>query len=285
MSLSLALQVLLPTIVPIIAGYALARWVGLNTQALASVARYVFLPALLFTVLEGRMPLNTFLIVAATGVALAGTGLLVVRKGPRFLKQKIDASAATFNIACFSVPLLALSWASRGLGTACALFVGVTIMLVGFNSRGGWRALRKEPWLWAVIAALAFQEMGISVGALQKVVSPIAQASYPVLLVLLGVALHPFPLLRDARTWTTVGVRMAASFGVALLAIAALPFTASVAEGLVLVSLAPPATQAISLGSAADDGKAAHATSFIGTLASLAAVVALLVTGWKPWEL
>jgi hypothetical protein len=54
---------------------------------------------------------------------------------------------------------------------------------------------------------------------------------------------------------------------------------------LVLVSLAPPATQAISLGSAADDGKAAHATSFIGTLASLAAVVALLVTGWKPWEL
>ena len=285
MSFSSALQALLPTLVPIIAGYALARWAGLTTQPLAPVARYVFFPALVFTVLEGRMPFGTFVSVAATGVALAAAGLLVVRKAPRFLKREIDASAATFNIACFSVPLLALSWGARGLGTACALFVGVAIMLVGFESRGGFRALLKEPWLWAVVAALVFQETDASGGALQKLISPLSQASCPFLLLLLGIALHPFPTLGDARAWTTVGVHMAVSLGVVLLAIAALPFTAAVAEGLVLVSLAPPAPRALSLGSADDGGKAEHTTTFIGTLVSLVAVVVLLVTGWKPWEL
>jgi predicted permease len=282
MSISSVIQVLLPTLVPIAVGYAVARWIGVATKPLATLLRYVFFPALLFTVVQGRMAFSTFLLLAATGAAMAGVGLLLVRNAGRFLKPQVDSSAATLNIACFSIPFLALSWAANGLGTACALFAGVALVLFLVESNA--KALLREPWLYAVVAALLFQGLGISLPWLDKMLTPFARAAYVVLLLFLGTALHPWVSFRNAEAWATVGVRMVSGFAVGLLAVAMLPFSAAIAEGVILTALAPPATRSMALAVDAEESQAARAAASLGVVVSLAVILFLLVSGWKPWR-
>ena len=56
MTLPSVFQVLLPTLAPLVAGYAVARWLGFSTKPLMILLRYVLFPVLLFTGLQERMP-------------------------------------------------------------------------------------------------------------------------------------------------------------------------------------------------------------------------------------
>lgn len=283
MSLSSVLQLLLPTVIPLVAGYAVARWVGLSTKPVETVLRWVLFPVLLFTVLRGRMPFQTFLLVSMTGAVMALAGLALVRHSHRFLKPNVDRSAGTLNIACFAVPFFALSWASNGLGTACALFVGAAITMFVVEKRNDWKAILREPWLYAVFAALLFQEGRFATGSLDTWFKPLAMACYPVALLYLGAALQPQLALRDSGAWATVGVRMLSGLGVGMLAVALLPFSSAVAQGVIITSLAPPATQSMTLGGGGTDTASARAAATLGTLVTLVAITLILLTGWTPW--
>jgi|RhiMetdeSRZDD1v2_1073273.scaffolds.fasta_scaffold778633_1 hypothetical protein len=283
MSLPSVFTTLLPVLAPVAAGYAVARWLGLSAKPLTVVLRYVLFPALLFTSLQDRMPFYVFLLVAATGAVMTLAGLALAGNAHRFLKPHVDRSAAVLNIACFAAPVLALGWATNGLGSACALFVGVALTWFMIESRHDPMALLREPWVYAVAAALVFQAGRISAPWLDSMVKPLSLASYPVLLLFLGASMHPWVSMRDSNAWATVGIRLLTGLGIALLAVAVLPFSGGVGQGLILASLAPPATRAMTLGAVAEDSARAQSAAALGAFVSLVAMATLLLTGWKPW--
>ena len=282
MSLPNVFATLLPVLAPLAAGYAVARWLGFSTRPLAVILRYVLFPVLMFTGLQERLPFHIFLLVAATGALMTLVGLGLARNAHRFLKPQVDASAATINIACFAAPVLALGWAANGVGSACALFVGVALTWFMIESRD-WRALGREPWVYAVAGALVFQAGQVALPWFDSMLTPLALASYPILLLFLGASLHPWGSLRDSSAWATVSIRLLTGLGIGLVAVAVLPLSTAVAEGVILASLAPPATRSLMLVTGAEENARARAAAGIGTFASLVAIAMLLLTGWTPW--
>ena len=185
------LQVLLPTLIPIGIGYVVARWVGVSMQPVATLLRTVFLPAILFTALRERMPVQMVLLLVAIGAAMALAGMLLARNAHSFLKPKVDRSAALLNIACFSLPFFALSLSSKGLATASCLFVGAALTSCAMEVRS-LRPLLREPWIWGVVLALVFQIRGLSASWMDPVVKPLASSAFILFLLFLGTALHPW---------------------------------------------------------------------------------------------
>lgn len=282
MSLPHVLQLLLPTLIPIAIGYAVARWAGVSMQPVATLLRTVFVPAILFTALRERLPFHMFMLVAAIGAVMALGGIFIVRHAHRFLKPRVDSSAAMLNIACFSLPLFALSMSSTGLATACALFVGVAVASCAMEVRSV-KPLVREPWVYSVLAVLILQAVGVSTGWMDKFVAPLASSAFILLLVFLGAALHPW-VWRSAEAWATVAVRLVSGAAVGLLAIAVLPISGAIAQGILLVSLAPPATRVLAMRGGGNDSTSGQAAATLGTLVSLLIIGGLLLAGW-PWHL
>lgn len=281
MNLSLFLQDFAPCVGFIGVGYALARFTGVNVASLATVLRFALLPPLLFVLLVTRTEPAGYGITAALGAAMAVVGWLLVTAAPSVLKPKVDASAAVPNVACFALPILALGWASVGLGTAAALFVGVMFATVVVHKRGAAAgALVGEPWLWAALLALVFQIGGLPTETIAASVWPLAAAAFPLALLYLGASMFPLGSFRDASAWATVGVRYAAGISVALTAIVLLPMTAEVKEALVLVAFAPPATGALALARPAKERDTARAAATIGVAVSIVIVLGLDRIAW-----
>jgi predicted permease len=256
--------------------------VGLSTAPLLTLLRYVFLPVYLFMMLEARMSFQMFFLVALIGGAVVGMGVLIHRNAHRVLKTQLDASVAIPNVACFSIPIFALSWGGRGLGTACAFFVGVSLAAF-FIEKKNIVKLLQEPWLYAVVAGILVNEFRVSVQPLNDLLTPLMDATYPLLLLFLGASLHPFEGIADINAWVTAVLRVGAGFLVALLGVSILSVSPAIAAGAVMASMAPPATRSLSLAGSAKDSPSSRGSANVGLLVSLVVFSVFLVTGWKPW--
>lgn len=283
MPFSSVAESLLPTLVVIVVGYSLARWLGLSTAPLLTLLRFVFLPVFLFLTLPARMSSERIFWVALIGGAVVGLGVLIHRNAHRVFKTQVDASVAIPNVACFSIPLFALSWGGRGLGTACAVFVGVSIVAFLVEKNGLFK-LFQQPWLHAVVAGILLTEIRGSVEPLDVVLSPFVGATYPLLLLLLGASLHPLRGFTDINAWVTVVLRVVGGFLAALLGVYILPVTPAVAAGAVMASMAPPAMKSLSLAGTAKETPSDRGPANVGLLVSLIVFVLFLVTGWEPWQ-
>ena len=259
---------LLPSIVVIAAGYSLARWVGLSTAPLITLLRYVFLPVYLFMMLEARMSFQMFFFVALIGAAVVGMGVLIHRNAHRVLKTQLDASVAIPNVACFSIPVFALSWGGRGLGTACAFFVGVSIAAFLIEKKD-FKKLLREPWVYAVAAGILFREIRGSVEVLDVILLPFMEATYPILLLFLGASLYPFEGITDINAWVTAVLRVVGGFLAAWLGVSILSVSPVIAAGAVMASMAPPATKSLSLVGSAKDTPSSKGSANVGLLVSL----------------
>ncbi|MFC2082134.1 hypothetical protein ACFLQT_00235 [Bacteroidota bacterium] len=282
MPFSSIIESLLPTIFIIAVGYSLAHWMGLTINPISTLLRYVFLPVYLFMTLKARMSFEMFFLVALIGGAVVGVGFLIHKNAHRILKAEVDASVAIPNVACFAIPLFALSWGGRGLGTACALFVGVSIAAF-FLQKKDFVKLFREPWIYAVAAGLIFNETNASVDLLDVILSPLMGATYPLLLLFLGASLHPLEGFTDINAWVTGVLRVAVGFLIALLGVSLLSVTPAVAAGAVMASMSPPATKALSLAVSIKDSHSSRGPANVGFFVSLIVFILFLVTGWNPW--
>jgi predicted permease len=270
---------LAPTLVAIGAGYALARWAGLTTLPLIKLLRFVFLPVFLFVTVPARMSPEGVFSVALVGAAVVGVGVLIHRNAHRVFKAQVHGSVAMPNVACFSIPLFALSWGGRGLGTACALFVGASVAAFIFQ-KGNPVKLLLQPWLYAVVAGLLLDG---SVEELTPILTPLMGATYPLLLMLLGAALHPLDGLSDLGAWVTAVLRVVSGFGVAWLGASLLALSPAVTAGAIVAAMAPPATKALSLAGSGTVEPADSGPSSVGLLVSVLAFSLFMLTGWEPW--
>lgn len=267
------LKVFLPSIVPLAAGYSVARWSGTSASALRPVLRYVFFPALVYLALSARMPPKLYVTLAGTGAAMAVVGLWLAPLIGQKLKTAVDAEAGVPAIACFSVPFLVLSWGGQAseVRAATILFIGVAVvMLLAEMKTRGFKVLLEEPWLYAAVVAVLYREMGFREPLVLASIRPIGLASYPILMFFLGTALHPFGGLGDKSAWLTVGTRLLSGLAIAMAAdwLFDVPRYATVA--MLLVALAPPADKTVSLvGSEQANG---GRSLVLGTLVSLIAM-------------
>ena len=282
MSVFSALHYLAPTLLPLAAGYALARFVGMPLGPLRLLSRFALLPLALFAILSGPLP-SAALPLTVTAVAMTLAGLACVRALRRWPKFEALEIAALPNIACFALPFVALSWEGKGLRPIALIFVIVAIAsLFIAGGKSSWRQLYKEPWLYGAAAGLLYQLLAIPHSKfIDMAIGPLADAAYPILLLYLGTTLYPLGGLRQRSAWTTVGVRFVVGLAVALLAITILPMPRLAREAVIIVSLAPPMTQASSLiGTREHDPGEGRAAANIGTLLSLLAMLALLMLDW-----
>ncbi len=280
-SLLPTIDMLLPMLIIIASGYSLARWAGLTTAPLFTLLRFIFLPVYLFLTLEERMSFDMFFLVALIGGAVVGVGILIHRIVYRVFSTEIDVSVAIPNVACFSIPLFALSWEGRGLGTACAFFAGASLVAF-FIQRREFTKLFKEPWIYAVVAGILFNGRG-SMLPLFDILPLFMEATYPLLLLFLGASLYPFEGITELDAWVTAVLRVAGGFSVALLGVSILPVSPVVAAGAVMVSMAPPATGSLSLAGSAEDTYSSRGPSNVGLLVSLIVFILFLASGWQPW--
>jgi hypothetical protein len=283
MAFSSVVDSLLPALFLIAAGYFLASWMGLSTAPLSTLLRNLIFPAYLFMTLKTRMSIETFGYVALIGAAVVWIGYLVHRNAHRVFKAEVDASAAIPNVACFTIPLLALSMGGRGIGTACSFFVGVSIAAYLVMGKIQIMKMLREPWLYAVIAGMVFKETLSPIQLLDDVLSPLTAAAYPLLLIFLGVSLYPIEAVRDLNAWVTAVLRVVVGFLVALLLVNILPVSQAVAAAVVLTAIAPPSTKFLSLAGPATDSQSPRGSVNVGVLVSLAVFIFFLMTNWKPW--
>jgi predicted permease len=232
--------------------------------------------------LKTRMSFETFGYVVLIGAAIVWAGYLIHRNAHRVFKAEVDASVAIPNIACFAIPLFALSLGGRGIGTACSLYVGVSLASFVIGKIKIMKLLR-EPWLYAVIAAMVFKETLASVQLLDDILTPVTDATYPLLLIFLGVSLYPIKAVKDLNAWVTAVLRVVVGFLVALLGINFLPVSQAVAAAVVMASIAPPATKFLSLAGSASDNDSSRGAINVGVLVSLIVFIFFLMTGWEPW--
>jgi predicted permease len=102
------------------------------------------------------------------------------------------------------------------------------------------------------------------------------------MLIFLGAYLHPLEGLHDPGAWFTAGLRLVGGFVVGYIAIIVLRLSPAVAEGVILASLAPPTTQALSLSEVGGNSPTSKAAATVGTLLSLIAILMMWKTGWEP---
>lgn len=286
---------LIPALVAIGGGYALARFRGLNPAPLQTLLRYLLFPAILFVLLFDRMPVQTFGIVAGIGAATVVVGAGLVRLTEKLLRPKVSMRAAVPDIACFSIPFLALSWGTIGLGTACALYVGVEVAAAVLDKDPA--SLTRQPWVYAAAAAPLLHTTGLvgstapihlvvgesvrDAGLIAGVGVPLVMAGLLGLFLLLGASLHPFRGVRDMGAWVSVLVRFVAGAVVGIAAVRFLPMSREVMEAVVIAAFAPPSMRGLQVPSAARRSEDQdHSAAHVGTLVSLAAMSALLLVNW-----
>jgi hypothetical protein len=282
MAFSSVIDSLLPALFLIAAGYFLARWMGLSAAPLNTLLRYLIFPAYLFMTLKTRMSIETFGYVALIGFIVVWAGYLIHRNAHRVFKAEVDISAAIPNIACFTIPLFALSMGGRGIGTACSLYAGVSVAAYLIGKKEIMKLLR-EPWLYAVLAGMVFKETLAPIQLLDNILSPVTAAAYPLLLIFLGVSLHPIQAVGDLNAWVTALLRVVVGFLIALLGVNILPVSQAVAAAVVLASIAPTSTKFLSLAGSSGDTQVSRGSISVGLLVSLIVFVFFQMTGWQPW--
>jgi predicted permease len=228
------------------------------------------------------MSLETFGYVALIGFVIVWAGYLIHRNAHRVFKAQVDASVAIPNIACFAIPIFALSLGGRGIGTACSLYVGVSVAAY-FIGKIEIMKLLREPWLYAVLAGMIFKETLAPIQLLDDILSPVTNAAYPLLLIFLGVSLYPMEAFRDINAWVTAVLRVIVGFLVALLGVNILPVSNAVASAIVLAAISPPATRFLSLAGSVQESESPRGPVNVGVLVSIIVLVFFLMTDWNPW--
>ena len=283
MNPSFLLQVFLPTLVPLAAGYALRRFTHVSAQPLATVARWVLVPALLFLALLGPMAPRTSALAAGAGagLTLAALGALALARRLGWSRGESGADAAP-NVAVFALPFLVLSWDADGTAvrTAAWMFVGVGATSLAVRGSAGWAQLAREPWLYAVVAAVGLRWLEVPVRIPQHALGALVQGAYPLLLLYLGTLLHPVGSWLERRTLVTLGCRFASGAVIIVLLHLLAPLPRMAFEAAVVVALAPPAAAGAALVGESRGDEDRMGGHLVGTVASLALMLGLLLVEW-----
>lgn len=226
-----ALQVALSAVLPVSlvagGGYAISRLFRIDVKTLSTLNIYLFLPALVFSLmLKDPVPWGELLRITGASVVALTAGALVLAgaaraRGMGGLMRSAFLMTLFVNLGNFGLPMVQFAFGEDGLRRA------VLVMMVGmffqnsvaiyFAQRGRLsigRAFAKVfafPVLYAFALALILQALEVGLPLwLDRGVTLLADATIPLQLIILGaqLAVSEFQLRGDV--WLAVGIRLLA---------------------------------------------------------------------------
>ncbi|MGE3855862.1 MAG: AEC family transporter [Dehalococcoidia bacterium] len=206
--LKVFLEVVLPVALVAIAGGLVGRWRRLAVGPVSGLVFYLFSPALVFHSMQTTQvsPDLSFKIVAVMLVTFSAMwafsllwSTLVRHEAP--MRAAFALGATTPNVGNMGLPVAMLAFGQAGLDIAVMNFVigavfsnsfGIAIAsLAGGSARAAFSAPFRAPMLWAAIAGLSVNVLGIPVPiTLDAPISSMAAAAVPVMLAVLGLQLQ-----------------------------------------------------------------------------------------------
>ena len=221
------ITVITPVFGLVIIGFLAGPKLQLEARTLSRAAYYFFIPAFVFDVISkarveagalGKMVFLGVAIVLMTAFLGAMTAYLLGR--PKEVVAAFALIASFGNVGNFGLPLIEFRLGPEALVPATIYFltISLTAFVVGVGAagyvRGGgasavWSVL-KTPALLAIIPAFFFAQTGLPIPLpLERMVSLLASAMIPVMLVALGVQLATSQGLRlEKDVWIVSGVRL-----------------------------------------------------------------------------
>lgn len=227
-------NVVLPVLLVAGFGYALQRKFQPQMAALSQVSIYVLQPCLIFTSLvktdlRSEEPLKILLFSALlTGGMMAVAALMArLARMDRSMASAFMLSTAFPNVGNYGLSVVLLAFGQAGLDKAILIFVlqsifsGTVAVAVASSSNasvfGSLRQIFKLPQVYAVIAALAFNLLQVSVPPFLATSTDLAsKACIPLMLVMLGMQMARTTRIEDpAMVSTAVATRLVLGVGVA----------------------------------------------------------------------
>jgi predicted permease len=286
------LQVLIDVLVPVFAivavGFVIARTLGVEPKALATLAYWVLGPAFIFDVLSTAEidPDVVFKVVAAAALTMVGAGLIAALV-MRMVGASFSTLAATVltsihgNVGNFGLAISAFAFGSEALPIAG--IVMVTVNTLGILTGVGLATVRHgsilraaataiaSPLALAVIPALGVNLTDASLPIwLDRPMALLAAALIPVMLLTLGIQLSGMPRsLPSSRLGVPIFIKLVVSPLIAWLAVSLLALAGTASE-VVILQAAMPAAVFTSLIALEHDLEADYVTSVVltGTLVS-----------------
>jgi predicted permease len=297
------LQVLVDVLVPVFAivgiGYLVARRVGVQPPALATLSYWILGPAFIFDVLAGAEldPAVVWRVVGSTVLTMAAVGLLAALVMKAIGRSFSELAAAVLTSIYGNVGNFGLAISAFALGDSVLPIAGivlVTVNTVGILTGVGLASIRHQsatrsivtalfsPLALAVIPALFVNLTDTSLPLwLDRPVALLAAALIPVMLLTLGVQIAGMPrALPRALVSVPIGIKLAVTPLIAAGAAALLGLD-GVPGDVVVLQAAMPAAVFTSLIALEHDLEPDFVTSVVlsGTLVSvltLPVVISLL---------
>lgn len=206
--LKVFLEVVLPVALVAIAGGLVGRWRNLSVAPVSGLVFYLFSPALVFhsmqtTQVSADLSVKIIAVMLVTFAATYACSLLwsgVVRHEPP-MRAAFALGATTPNVGNMGLPVALLAFGQVGLDIAVMNFVvgavlsnslGIAIAsMAGGSARAALTAPLRAPMLWAAVAGLTVNILGLDVPVTLDVpISSMAAAAVPVMLAVLGLQLQ-----------------------------------------------------------------------------------------------
>ncbi|HUG32642.1 MAG TPA: AEC family transporter [Acidimicrobiia bacterium] len=297
--LEVLVNVLFPVFAIVGVGYAIARLVGVEPSALASLSYWVLGPAFIFDVLAGAdlAPEVVGRVVGSTVLAMAAVAVLAAVV-VRLIGSSFSELAATVlttiygNVGNFGLAISAFALGEQALPVAGIVLVTVNTLgiltgvgLATFRHGSFLRAVVTavlSPLALAVVPALALNFSNVTLPLwLDRPLSLLAAALIPVMLLTLGVQIAGMPRALPRRLAALpVTIKLVVAPLAALVAVAEVGLDGMAAQ-VVILQAAMPAAVFTSLIALEHDLEADYVTSVVltGTLVSaltLPVVITLL---------
>lgn len=208
---------LLPILLISGAGFALGKFLTIDSRALGRVVFYVFSPLLVFdlmvkSALDLRQSLTIF---GFTAAVIATLGVISFLLGKLLRLERADLLAVILTVAFgntgnYGLPLVKFAFGTDALATASLFYitttilfntVGVVIASLGHTDlKSAVMGLFKLPIVYGVTLALIVKTLGFNLPLpLSRSIEIAANGAIPVMLILLGLELTRVELSRDFR--------------------------------------------------------------------------------------
>jgi predicted permease len=288
---------ILPIILLSGAGFALGKFLHIDSRSLGRVVFYVFSPILIFDLLiQNQLKMSEAAIVIAyafsfiliMGAITLLLGFFLKLERPALISILITTMFA--NTGNYGLPLVSFAFGEQALSYAGIYFVTTTCMFytlgVLFASLGHMNfkeaalGLFRVPTMYAVLLAVLVNVWGISIPVpINRAIDLASGGTIPLMLILLGLQLTHLELSSNLRALQlSVSLRLLIAPLAALLFAALFGLQGFTRQGSVIQAAMPSMVSATVLATEYDlDAKLVTAVVFISTLLSPLTLTPLLV--------
>ena len=219
------ISAIVPVFIVAAAGFALRRYIDLDTKTLSALNIYLFIPALVYSKLSAytvEWPLFGAYAVGALLMVGAMTALLETLAAWMALdptRRSAFVMTQFMNLGNYGLPIALFAFGEEGLALAVVVLVcgsflqnSLGLYFAQRSSHGAWTALQRVfhfPLIYAFALALISQKTGLfPVHSLRLGIDLVADAAVPVQLMILGIKLAETRLEMGRLVFLASGLRL-----------------------------------------------------------------------------